>query len=226
MAMIHNTSQTLFILVFLCLGIGHFFNLVNTVIVVRSASLIYSGNEASSWKELIREANNLKGPLMTSLYPLALSLLTLVGLASFGIQFYISDSTFKVFFGLISVGLLIKYLEWSAIWNMGLVISILEGKHGYVGIGVSGYISRGNTKSGFLLMLIFLLWRVALIWSYGYLWGEANTTGFQVLIGIGDCLGQLMKWVVCTVYYYDCKKRFLEKKVDFEQGLATEAIKQ
>ncbi|CAN0857356.1 hypothetical protein LINGRAHAP2_LOCUS6725 [Linum grandiflorum] len=137
MAMIHNTSQTLFILVFLCLGIGHFFNLVNTVIVVRSASLIYSGNEASSWK-----------------------------------------------------------------------------------------ISRGNTKSGFLLMLIFLLWRVALIWSYGYLWGEANTTGFQVLIGIGDCLGQLMKWVVCTVYYYDCKKRFLEKKVDFEQGLATEAIKQ
>ncbi|KAJ0052722.1 hypothetical protein Pint_02679 [Pistacia integerrima] len=33
-----------------------------------------------------------------------------------------------------------------------------------------------------------------------------------------DCIWNVMKWVVFVIYYYDCKKRFLEKKFDGAEG--------
>lgn len=38
------------------------------------------------------------------------------------------------------------------------------------------------------------------------------------------CLGNALKWWVCVVYFLDCKKRILEKKVDSEVGIQVKAV--
>ncbi|KAF9621256.1 hypothetical protein IFM89_018341 [Coptis chinensis] len=53
---------------------------------------------------------------------------------------------------------------------------------------------------------------------------------WNVIVVIGVVVGMvclenvMMKWVVCVVYFYDCKKRVLEKKVDAEDGKQAEPI--
>ncbi|CAN0924454.1 hypothetical protein LINGRAHAP2_LOCUS34199 [Linum grandiflorum] len=167
------------------------------------------------------------GPYITSVCNLGLVLLVMAGLASLGVQMFglpFNGWVSKVLFGSIFVALLAKYVGWRAIWNVGLVVSILEGKHGYIGIGVAGYISRGCRKRGFLLMLVFLVWRVVLKVGFWYYWFclESYSSGYKVVLSVvGEgglaWFGEVMNWVVCTVYYYDCRRRFLDKKVDLER---------
>ncbi|KAL3723175.1 hypothetical protein ACJRO7_035365 [Eucalyptus globulus] len=138
----------------------------------------------------------------------ALSLLGLLSLASnlYGSSSYFGPAGFsKVLSGLLFVALFKKYTEWSAIWNVGFVISILEEKHGDIALGVAAYLSRGSRRKGFALMLAGLV-----------------ATIMQVSL---VCLGNVVKWSVFMVYYCDCKKRFLEKKIDVKEGKAAQLVK-
>lgn len=57
----------------------------------------------------------------------------------------------------------IKYIDYGAILNMGIVISILEeNKHGDVASGVSAYISGGSRNRRFLIMLELFAWSFGL----------------------------------------------------------------
>lgn len=57
----------------------------------------------------------------------------------------------------------IKYIDYGAIRNMGIVISILEeNKHGDVASGVSAYISGGSRNRRFLIMLELFAWSFGL----------------------------------------------------------------
>ncbi|CAN1195880.1 hypothetical protein LINPERPRIM_LOCUS32274 [Linum perenne] len=235
-AFIQHFYPTIILLSFSYLTIGHLLSLINTIVVVHSASTIYAGKkETQNLKEMLfspfRQVG-LLGPYITSVCNSALGFLVLVGLASLGVQMFESPLNVwvsKVVFGPIFVALLGKYVEWSAIWNTGLVLSILEGKHGYIGIGVSGYISRGSRMRGFLLMLALLVCRVVLTLRVGFFWYygfflNMESSGYVVLFcataaGEGGLVwfGEVMNWVICTVYYYDCRRRFLEKKVDLER---------
>lgn len=107
------------------------------------------------------------------------------------------------------------------------MMSVLEEKQGVIALGVSAYVSRGCRRRGLFLMLIFFVWRLALRLSCLYVgWSEGGSgivvTTVQVSL---VCFGNVLKWVAFMVYFYDCKKRFLEKKVDVEQGSAAEALK-
>ncbi|EEF44903.1 uncharacterized protein LOC8280543 [Ricinus communis] len=218
----------------LYLGMAHLLHLLNTITTVYSASMVYAGEGTANLKEMLCRpfrTVGLKGPLITSTYALILSTLTLIGILSLSTHFFVTSSIhaasiFKTAFGLAIIALLTKYIEWSAIWNMGMVISILDEKHGDVALGVSAYISRGCRKRGFLSMLVFFVWWVSfrLICVYG-VWTESISL---VMVSVGEvfsvCVGNVMKWVVFTVYFYDCKKRFLEKKVDVEQGRSAERV--
>ncbi|KAK0588954.1 hypothetical protein LWI29_007651 [Acer saccharum] len=130
------------------------------------------------------------------------------------------DAFWGLLFGMPLMALLTKHIEWSGIWNMGIVISILEEKHGDVAIGVSAYMSRGCRKSGFLLAFVFFAWKIAMRLScIYYLQSHKGRIGLNVVEVIGgkvclDCVANFMMWVGFVVYYYDCKKRFLEKKFD------------
>ncbi|EEF44902.1 hypothetical protein RCOM_0851370 [Ricinus communis] len=121
--------------------------------------------------------------------------------------------------------LLTKYIEWSAIWDMGVVISILEEKQGDVAIIVSSYLSRGSRRCGFFLMLMFFGMRLALRLSCLYAGWErkgegTNAMGTTVHIGL-VCLLNVLKWVIFVVYFYDCKKQSSQKQSSQKQ-IATE----
>ncbi|XP_044479065.1 uncharacterized protein LOC123206038 [Mangifera indica] len=115
--------------------------------------------------------------------------------------------------------------KWTAIWNMGLVISILEeNKHGDVALGVSAYLSRGSRKRGLVLQFMFSGWsfglRILCIlfgWRNGGSKNVIEVIAAQVCV---NCLWNVMKWVAFVIYFYDCKKRFLEKKFDGAEGKA------
>ncbi|CAI0455388.1 unnamed protein product [Linum tenue] len=237
LGLIQRLAPTLALSAFSYLTIGHFLNVLNTIVLVHSASTIYAEKEAGSLKEMLfikpfQEVGSLRGPYITSIYNLAMVWLTLAGVVSFVVQmvsFPVNGLLSQMVFGLVASALVVKYLEWSAIWNVGLVVSILEEKHGYIGIGVAGYISRGCRGRGFLLMVVFLVWRVFLrmvFGYYGYLNKESGSMVVLIAVGEGGLVwfGEVVNWVVCTVYYYDCKRRFLEKKVDSEKQGGTNLV--
>ncbi|KAJ9683467.1 hypothetical protein PVL29_019164 [Vitis rotundifolia] len=214
------------------LGIVHLLDLFSTIVIVNSASVIYAGEKRMNLKERWHRSIGgvrLKGPLITSIYALLMSSLSLLGLVSLVTHFYMTLRAIliAIFFGLLSIACLAKHMEWNAIWNMGVVMSVLEEKQGVIALGVSAYVSRGCRRRGLSLMLIFFVWRLALRLSCLYVgWSEGGSgivvTAVQVSL---VCFGNVLKWVAFMVYFYDCKKRFLEKKVDVEQGSAAEVLK-
>ena len=159
--LITNAFLPLMLPGFLYLGIVHLLHLINTIVTVHSASMIYAGEGTVHLKEFLGipfRGVGLKGPLMTSVYAFVLTSLTLIGILSLSTHFFTGTIfVFMVVVRLVIIAFLVKYLEWSAIWNMGMVISILEKKHGDVAISVSVYINRGSRKCGFVLMLVFTI---------------------------------------------------------------------
>nr|KYP49272.1 hypothetical protein KK1_029013 [Cajanus cajan] len=113
------------------------------------------------------------------------------------------------------------YLEWSAMWNMGFVISVVDDIYGIGAFRVSYSLSRGNQNRGLLLMLVFFalgLYLRLLCVSLGCYKG-----GYGIFVHIGVLtVVNTLKWVSCVIYFYDCKERKMEKKVDEESGKSLE----
>lgn len=80
--------------------------------------------------------------------------------------------------------------------------------------------SRGSRKRGFLSMLVVFTWIIVLRLTSLYVgWQKGGLVIGMVIPQVClDCLGNVMKWVVFMIYFYDCKKRFLEKKFDGAEG--------
>ena len=229
---VENLTGRYLLLCLSYLGIVHLLYLFCTIVIVNSASVIYAGENRINVKEMWDRAIkgvSLKGPFITSIYALLLSSLQLVGLVSLATNFYVISraSLFTVYFGLLCIAWLAKHMEWNAIWNMGVALSVLEEKQGVIALGISAYISRGCRRRGLFLMLIFFVWRLALRLSCLYVGWSEGGSGIGVTAAHVSlvCFGNVLKWVAFMVYFYDCKKRFLEKKVDVEQGSAAEALK-
>ncbi|KAK9271605.1 hypothetical protein L1049_001967 [Liquidambar formosana] len=230
---LQEVSHKFFLLGILYLGILHFLDLLNAIATIDAASIIYGGENPMNLKDMlcrpIKEAK-LKGPLITSIYILLLASLILFGLFPLAVQTYFLSAAmyfmefFTVLYGLLSVALLTKYLEWNAIWNMGIVISVLEEKQGDVALVISSYLTRGRRQCGLLLTVVFFVFSHGLRLLCLYVrWHQVGRgiviTAVQICL---MCVGNVMKWVVFVVYFYDCKKRNLEKKVDGEEGRAVE----
>ncbi|XP_022150083.1 uncharacterized protein LOC111018347 [Momordica charantia] len=222
-----------------------FLDLLNTIATVSISASLYGGNSSQmGFKEMLLQAKRLglKGPLTTYLFAVLLASLILLGLVALstnmffvtkGISFMSIDIFFisqLLFFGSMFVVLLAKYIEWSAVWNMGIVISILDKNQGYIAIGVAGFLSRGSRKLGFSLMLVFFVLKVVFGIPCLYsLWNEGKNCGVlgNVVTLSLNCMGNVVMWVVLMVYFYDCKREFLEKKIDLENnGKSTEVVQQ
>ncbi|KAL5723669.1 hypothetical protein ACHQM5_007041 [Ranunculus cassubicifolius] len=216
-----NMSPRILQLAFLYLVPLHLLDLLNTIITIHSTCTLYSERPIQVKEMLLIPIRKTRftGPLVTSLYVLFLNTFILFGLAWLVTNTYLSPFgiVFMIIYGVGSIILTLKWMEWSAVWNMSTVFSVLEERHGFAALGASGYISRGNRGRGLQLMLLFYVWRILLRLSCHYVGGHDSWVGL-VTASFLSCVGNVMKWVVCTVYFYDCKKRTFEKKVDVEQG--------
>ncbi|KAI6686538.1 hypothetical protein NL676_032451 [Syzygium grande] len=223
----------------------HLLDLFSLVLTVDSAAdLIGAEEKPASLKTVALKAlkkARFRGPFITSLYVHLFSICTFVGLmwvvANYQIllragfsSFYMSSFSFprgylkEVLLGLVHgvafMALLMKYMDWSAEWNMGLVVSILEDSYGSEAMEVSAYLSKGNNKKGAFLMLVFFLWGLCL--RLPCLYGKCSeTNGGVLVISVVMCLvcvGNVLKWVTSLLYFKECKKRVMEKKFDEEEG--------
>ena len=109
------------------------------IVTVDLSSKIYAEETPMSLKEMIHKpiyGARLRGTFVTSFYVLFLSACTQLGLIWLVTYYYVIfansvvDVLFAVSYGAAFVALLTKHLEWSAMWNMSIVISTLEGSYG------------------------------------------------------------------------------------------------
>ena len=166
-----------------------------------------------------------KGPLITSIYTFVVASFVFLGLISLAeVIFMFSMEVFFVMtiFVVLFIALLIKSVEWSILWNMSIVISVLEEKHGDVALVLSSYHSRGSRKFGYFFMLILFVLSYALRGSCLYMgWSEGgNGIGITSLYVGLVCLGNIFKWLVFVVYFYNCKNHRQEV------GRAVTAVKE
>jgi len=167
----------------------------------------------------------MKRTFTTSLYMLALSFGLLIAFPFTVSTCYGLYSAFGcyIFFATIScvaIGkLLMVYLEWRAIWNMSIVISVLDGIYDIGALRVSYFFSNGNQKRGLVLMLVFFVYGGFLRLICIYLGCYKGGSGIFLLIGIVGILTVVntLKWVSCVIYFNGCKERKMEIKVDDEE---------
>ncbi|EXB82621.1 hypothetical protein L484_027800 [Morus notabilis] len=227
---------------FLYLVPFHLLELLTVLVIVDFASKIYREDKSFTFNDMLdvkTDGARLRGILITYGYVVLLSTCTLFGfiwlLATYSsaLRYYDSDNGFilrsyllgrgsDVFFHLVygaNLLLLIGiYLVWSAIWNLGLVVSLLKGTYGAKALGSSAYLSLRNAHNGVILMLVFSVWGVGLRLIPCLVFGGYKTWGWIVAQTSLFCFGNALKWVSFVVYFDDCIKRIFGKKVDAEEG--------
>ncbi|GMN41642.1 hypothetical protein TIFTF001_010862 [Ficus carica] len=235
-----DVSHQLLHLGFLYLVPFHLLELVTVLVIVDSASKIHREGKSLTFNDVFDKKPDIArvgGILVTFGYVVLLSTCTMFGFVwllityasalryyDFDIVLIIraysrgSDVFFHLVYGANLLLLLGMYLVWSAIWNLGLVISVLKaGTYGAKALGSSAYLSLRNFHNGVFLMLVFSIWGVGLRLPCLF-FGCYKTWGWIVAQSSLFCLGNAIKWVSFVVYFNDCLKRIFGKKVDAEEG--------
>ncbi|BFG16463.1 hypothetical protein CerSpe_027370 [Prunus speciosa] len=97
-----------------------------------------------------------------------------------------------------------KWAEYSAWWNLSVVVSILEENRGFEAISASSKLTKGNRLRGLIWMVLYSVWSFKLP-SLLATWTFPHILAYYYLDTSFLCLGKVINWVVLTVYYYDCK---------------------
>ncbi|CAA7036066.1 unnamed protein product [Microthlaspi erraticum] len=136
--------------------------------------------------------------------------------------------------GTVFIVLTAKFSKWSAGWNMGLVVSVLEEDedgqviYGSDALSLSAWYGRGHEKRDLWMMLMFFLFALAMRLPCLYCKCSETSSRNGVLytglyVGL-ICVGNVVKWVVCVVCYHDYRTRVLVKKGDMELGSHAKSI--
>lgn len=164
----------------------------------------------------------LRGSFITFIYVVFLTTTHQLGLLWLVINYHICLKHFNfVVFPLICILLFVKllkmYLEWSSMWNMSIVISILEGIYGLDALALCINFSRRCHRKGLFLVLVFFAWGQLLRFSCYHIGGYEQGNGTFIQVGL-LCMVIPLKWVVFMIYFNDYKERYLRKKMDVESG--------
>ncbi|KAJ8758971.1 hypothetical protein K2173_003209 [Erythroxylum novogranatense] len=210
-------------LLFLHLIPLHLIEFSTVLVTVDLASKLITKEKPMTLKEMIHKpihSNILRGTFITSIYTLALYACTLPGLIWFPGNCYVNLENnelgvpYSVFYGVASAVVLVKFLEWSVVWNMSIVISVLDEKvYAARALVLSDFLSKGRKSQGRFLMLVFVACGVGL--RLPCLYSRCNASGSGIIAQISLlCMVNVIKWVAFLIYFYDCKWHKLEKKVD------------
>ncbi|GLU03075.1 hypothetical protein SLE2022_202930 [Rubroshorea leprosula] len=216
----------------------HLLELLSVILTVDTTLMIYTEEKRVSLRDIYKslKKTRVKGPFITSVCVLFFSTCFLVGFAVIVTLFCVMFKWNRgwdpiwlitsIFQGVALIASLIKYLDWRACWNMALVISVVEEAYGAEALRLSAYYSRGSNRRGIFLSLVFFVWE--LFFRVSCLLGRCHERRgvwmWSLVSSSLICVGNVMKWVVFVVYFFDCKKRVLEKKIDEEVGGETKFV--
>ncbi|KAM1722720.1 hypothetical protein ACFX11_021399 [Malus domestica] len=110
------------------------------------------------------------------------------------------------------------YLALSAVWNVSLVASILNGVHGTKALALALSYSRGNKWQGLRLMLVFFAWGLSLRLLCLYFGMHEKENGIIAQISL-FCLGNVLKCGLSA-----CLTLLQKLPVDYQPSLIYEAI--
>ncbi|KAB2624699.1 hypothetical protein D8674_016359 [Pyrus ussuriensis x Pyrus communis] len=164
----------------------------------------------------------LRGTVVTSIWVLFFSTCTLLGSTWLASIYYVIlrnlggkyNMYFGVFYRAACMALLAKYLEWSTIWNMAIVISVLEDKHGANALMLSASLIRSSERrqhQGLVISLVFSVFGLGLRASCLFFACCGRRNGVVAHAGV-FCIVNVMKWVVFVVYFNNCKRQSLGRK--------------
>lgn len=130
-----------------------------------------------------------------------------------------------------------KCVEYTAWWNLTLVVSILEleEQRGFQAFSTSSQLMNGNKLRGCVLMLLLYPVRISFnrptrmcpkyCSELGYAISCCDLTGrsfrnediaYEYFIASLLCLRTVMTWMVYTIYYFDCKNREQRRRLTFQ----------
>ncbi|KAL3751715.1 hypothetical protein ACJRO7_012532 [Eucalyptus globulus] len=201
-------------------------NLLTAVTTVHSASTIFMEGRSPCLRDMLKDSitkTRWKWPLITSTLVSFFSLISsvcIVSWAGVGRLFASGNSLYLSICGIILIVTMAKWLEYRAVWDVAIVLSISEDKNVFEALSMASTITKGKRTRGCVLMLLDFAWCFGLAALGFYVRGRflANSTSVAVAETWLVCAGKVMKWVVCVVYCHDCKRRSSRDKVDLEGG--------
>ncbi|XP_058113314.1 uncharacterized protein LOC131256439 [Magnolia sinica] len=190
--------------------------LFSLVVTVHSTAMIYTGKSftLNDLFSMMRIGGSWKRPMITSFYVSLIS--AAYGLLIMGLSIFIVMATdgviLTVLCSLLGLSGSLFYVYLTAVWMLGLVISIVEEDcYGMKALGKAGELIRGRKLQGFALMLLLYITTMAILVVYFCAMRvmKQMTAARLVTWAIVFCLIWVVKlfmYVVNTVFYYECKK--------------------
>ncbi|KAE8692602.1 Detected protein of unknown function [Hibiscus syriacus] len=208
----------------------HLPELCVSVVTVELASRTYTKGKPITMAEMVQllvDQERCRGIIVTSTYVhflstgfMLVSTWLVTSYYTIVMSFFYNAFT-AAFLRMLSVALLVKFLEWMAVWNVGIVVSVLEGIHGANARGRSVDLCRGSERRGFGLMLVCFVWGICSRFVCFY--GGGHEKRWRMFAGVSlICMGKVMKWMVCVIYYCQCKEATLERVDDEENCSSTD----
>jgi hypothetical protein len=203
-------------------------SLFSASITILAAGVTHIGEDISIKDLLLRIVKSWKRPFVTWFYITLLDLgfgfLTWATLSSFMLFFEGPFTSLPPYFWVIlSLAMVFKsYL--AVVWNLALVVSVLEERRGIDALGRAGKLVKGLKLRGFFLNILFALLSLLVAVPGFMLTNGKQSTALRVAIVLlfFNCLLvviTMFAMMAFTVFYYECKKNQgdeIESKESFE----------
>ncbi|XP_077217230.1 uncharacterized protein LOC143851638 [Tasmannia lanceolata] len=191
-------------------------SIFSTVVTVYASAVIYAGNHLTISELFSRVRGTWKRPVITWLYVNLFSLgyLLILGvLIGFLLVIGKGGSVALIALGVILLlSALLCFFYLGVVWDLGVVVSVVEeGCYGLEALFKAGGLIKGRRLQGFVLFLISTLVPIVISQIFAIKETDVNNTkATQIVMGLVlvniTGLVSLYNHVVCTVFYYECKK--------------------
>ena len=201
-------------------------SLFSASITILAAGVTHIGEDMSIKDLLLRIVKSWKRPFVTWFY------ITLLDLG-FGFLTWATVSSFMLFFEgpftslppyfwvILSLAMVFK-IYLAVVWNLALVVSVLEERRGIDALGRAGKLVKGLKLRGFLLNILFGLLSSVAVPGFKLTNGKQSTAlRVAIVLFFFNCLllVTMFAMMAFTVFYYECKKNQgeeIESKESFE----------
>ncbi|XP_007014001.2 PREDICTED: uncharacterized protein LOC18589112 [Theobroma cacao] len=177
-----------------------------------ASALIHGGKKISIKDLVLRAVRSLKRPFVTcfyiTLFGLGYIFLCLVTLLPL-VLILGSEVTSSVFAIPLFISAMVFYSYLSVVWNLSLVISVLEETFGIEALGKAAQIVKGMKLQGFILNLLLTILPLLLSQCLRLITlkqSEAIRVVITLLLLNSIWLARMFGHTAYTVLYYQCKK--------------------